>query len=197
MEQLKHYKWSGSVRLIQHGSCILTADDTACITASFVDTSHWHQRWIDWYIKMWYNDLLICLVIRLTCKLDKDGEHSVLDFELCVIFSHVNYLRPNVISKMNDLRVCSYQNRELTQLICKSFFKNVTGREDDIQFCINLLRVFVGKRPSVLLLCCWLPTFLSSTVGMNYAVVTLARCFFFCCLNLKIFLKKTFLIEIL
>lgn len=123
MEQLKHYKWSGSVRVIQHGSSILTSDDTACTTVSFVDTSHWHQRWIDWYIKMWYNDLLVCSVIRLTCKLDKDGEYSVLGFELCVNLRHVNYWWLNMIPKMNDLRVCSNQNRELKQLICKSFLK--------------------------------------------------------------------------
>jgi len=134
-------QWSGSVRLIQFRSCILTSDETTCITVSFVDTSHWHQRWIVWYIKMWYNDLFICTVMRLTCKLGKDGEYSVLGFELCVNLRHVNYWWLNMISKMNDLRVCSYQNRELTQLIRKSFLKNVTGREGDLQFCINLLRV--------------------------------------------------------
>jgi hypothetical protein len=149
-----------------------------CTTVSFADTSHWHQRWIVWYIKMWYNDLLICTIMRLTCKLGKDVEYSVLGFELCVNLRHVNYWWLNMISKMNDLRVCSYQNRELTQLIRKSFLKNVTGREGDLQFCINFVTCLVGKRPSVLHLCYWLPTSLGSTVRLNISVVTLARCFF-------------------
>lgn len=152
MEQLKFYRWSGSVRLIQYGSWNMIVDDTAITAVSFDYTSHWHRLWIDWNIKTWYNDLLGFTVVRLTCKLGNDGEYSVLWFELTVNLPHLNYWWLNIITKMTDIGVCSYQNRELTQLICKSFFFNVTVSED-LQFFISSIRACVRNRPSALILC--------------------------------------------